>query len=168
MKRLWLKLFLISFIWGQGTQTNHTGDPSKLPQPGGYIGISYEFDTKNKKKGYQISIGFALPQIGSPGVGPYLFPGVAFGKRYLSKENKSYTYIDTHVVLMNGFWGGVGYGIAFVDGQKRLRRKLFGGYLAGGFTNENIKLPELGWQNNTFKAYHWGLALPIIGYHFHP
>ena len=50
MKRLWLKLFLISFIWGQGTQTNRTGDPSKLPQPGGYIGISYEFDTKNKKK----------------------------------------------------------------------------------------------------------------------
>ena len=50
MKRLWLKLFLISFIWGQGTQTNRTGDPSKLPQPGGYIGISYEFDTKNKKR----------------------------------------------------------------------------------------------------------------------
>ena len=76
MKRLLLILFVISFIWGQGTQTNHTGDPSKLPQPGGY--------------------------------------------------------------------------------------------LAGGFTNENIKIPELGWQNNTFKAYHWGLALPIIGYHFHP
>ena len=76
--------------------------------------------------------------------------------------------IDTQVVFMNGFWGGIGCGIAFVGGQKQLRRKLFGGYLAGGFINENIKTPELGWQNNTFKAYHWRLALPIIGYHFHP
>ena len=168
MKRLWLKLFVISFIWGQGTQYERSGDPSELQLPGGYIGISFEFDTKKKIKGYQVSIGFAVPSIGNPGQGPYLFPGIALGNRYLSKENKSYTYIDAQVVLSAGIWGGVGYGIAFVDGQKQLRRKLFGGFLVGGFVNENIKTPELGWQNNSFKAYHLGLGLPLIGYHFHP
>jgi hypothetical protein len=37
-----------------------------------------------------------------------------------------------------------------------------------GYTKENIKMPESGWQNNTFAGYHLGLVLPIIGYHFHP
>ena len=91
MKHLWLIFFLISFIWGQETQwpDERTGDPSEHPLPGGYIGISFEFDTKKKIKGYQVSIGFAVPSIGNPGQGPYLFPGIALGKRYLSKENKS-------------------------------------------------------------------------------
>ena len=170
MKRLWLILLLISFIWGQGTQTNHVGDPSKLPQPGGYIGISFEFDTKKKINGYQISIGFAVPSIGNPGQGPYLFPGFAFGKRHSSKEDKSYTYSDLQIAYLGygGFWGGAGYGIAFMDGKKLKRRKLFGGYLLAGYTKENIKMPESGWQNNTFAGYHLGLVLPIIGYHFHP
>ena len=168
MKRLWLILFVISFIWGQGTQYERSGDPSELPLPGGYIGISFVFDTKKKIKGYQISIGFAVPSIGNPSQGPYLFPGIASGKRYLSKENKSYTYIDAQVVLSAGIWGGAGYGIAFMDGKKLKRRKLFGGYLLAGYTKENIIMPESGWQNNTFAGYHLGLGLPIIGYHFYP
>ena len=87
-------LLLIGLAWGQETQYSRSGDPSELSQPGGYIGISYEFDTKKKIKGYQISIGFAVPSIGNPGQGPYLFPGVAFGKKHSSKEDKSYTYSD--------------------------------------------------------------------------
>ena len=67
-----------------------------------------------------------------------------------------------------GFWGGAGYGIAFMDGKKLKRSKYFGGYLLAGYTKENIKMPESGWQNNTFAGYHLGLALPIIGYHFYP
>jgi hypothetical protein len=159
-------LLLFGLVCGQETQ--HTGDPSELSQPGGYIGISYAFDIKKKIKGYQISIGFAVPSIGNPGQGPYLFPGVAFGKRHSSKENKSYTYSDLQITYLGygGFWGGAGYGIAFMDGKKLKRSKFFGGYLMAGFTKENIQRPESDWQNNTF-AY-LGLALPIIGYHFHP
>ena len=51
MKWFWAKLFIISFICGQ-SMTERSGDPSELPLPGGYIGISYEFDKKNKQKGY--------------------------------------------------------------------------------------------------------------------
>ena len=51
MKRLWVILFLISFICGQETQYERRGDPEDLSSPGGYIGISYEFDLKTKQKG---------------------------------------------------------------------------------------------------------------------
>ena len=50
MKCLWLKLFLISFIWGQEAQYQRDGDPKDLSFPGGYAGISYEFDLKSKEK----------------------------------------------------------------------------------------------------------------------
>ena len=91
-------------------------------------------------------------------------------KKYSSKEDKSYTYSDLQIAYFGygGFWGGAGYGIAFMDGKKLKRSKYFGGYLLAGYTKENIKMPESGWQNNTFAGYHLGLALPIIGYHFHP
>ena len=45
-------LMLTGLLLGQ--ETSVQGDPSELSQPGGYIGISYEFDTKKKIKGYQI------------------------------------------------------------------------------------------------------------------
>ena len=44
MKRLWIKLLLISFIWGQEAQYDRSGDPKDLSFPGGYIGISYQID----------------------------------------------------------------------------------------------------------------------------
>ena len=168
MKHFLPLLILTGLLFGQETSVH--GDPSELSQPGGYIGISYEFDKKKKIKGYQISIGFAVPSIGNPGQGPYLFPGVAFGKKHSSKEDKSYTYSDLQIAYFGygGFWGGAGYGIAFMDGKKLKRSKYFGGYLLAGYTKENIKMPESGWQNNTFAGYHLGLALPIIGYHFYP
>mgnify|MGYP001240732954 CR=1 FL=1 len=49
MKCLWLKLFLISFIWGQEAQYQRDGDPKDSSFPGGYAGISYEFDLKSKE-----------------------------------------------------------------------------------------------------------------------
>jgi hypothetical protein len=168
MKHFLALLILTGLLFGQETQYSVSGAVSELSQTGGYIGISYAFDIKKKIKGYQISIGFAVPSIGNPGQGPYLFPGVAFGKRHSSKENKSYTYSDLQITYLGygGFWGGAGYGIAFMDGKKLKRSKFFGGYLMAGFTKENIQRPESDWQNNTFA--HLGLALPIIGYHFHP
>ena len=170
MKHFLALSILTGLLFGQETQYSVSGAVSELSQPGGYIGISYAFDIKKKIKGYQISIGFAVPSIGNPGQGPYLFPGVAFGKRHSSKENKSYTYSDLQITYLGygGFWGGAGYGIAFMDGKKLKRSKYFGGYLLAGYTKENIKMPESGWQNNTFAGYHLGLALPIIGYHFYP
>ena len=55
MKRLWIIFFLISFIWGQETQYESDGDPSEKSLPGGYIGISFEFDTKKKIQGSRFS-----------------------------------------------------------------------------------------------------------------
>ena len=60
-------LLLFGLVCGQEPQYSVTGDTSELSQPGGYIGISYAFDIKKKIKGYQISIGFAVPSIGNPG-----------------------------------------------------------------------------------------------------
>ncbi|MDP6878794.1 MAG: hypothetical protein QGI18_09355 [Candidatus Marinimicrobia bacterium] len=168
MKRFLLLFLLTLLLYGQ--EASVQGDPSELSQPGGYIGISYEFDKKNTIKGYQIAIGFAVPSIGNPGQGPYLFPGFAFGKKYSSKENKSYTYNDLQITYFGygGFWSGAGYGIAFIDGKKLKRSKYYGGFLLAGYYKENIDIAELDSQNNTFSGYHLGLALPIIGNHFHP
>ena len=51
MKCIWLKLLIISFIWGQETHYDRSGDPNDLSFPGGYIGISYQIDLKSKQKG---------------------------------------------------------------------------------------------------------------------
>ena len=76
------------------------------------MGLSYEFDLKSKEKGYQLSLGIALPSVGEPGIGPYIFPGVAIGKRYL-KNKQSYIYTDFQIVGMaSGLWTGIGYGTA--------------------------------------------------------
>ena len=48
MKRLPPLLILTGLLFGQETSVH--GDPSELSQPGGYIGISYEFDKKKKIK----------------------------------------------------------------------------------------------------------------------
>jgi len=168
LKKYILIFFLILRPIITQTQTETSGDPSDNPLPGGYIGISYEFDIKNKKRGYQVSLGFAMPQIGNPGQGPYLFPGIAIGNRYLPKVKKSHFYFDMQIIFFAGIWGGVGYGKAFINGEKRSRRKIFGGYLPIGYVMENLKLSEGSWESNTFNAWHLGLPLPLIGYHFHP
>tara|TARA_B100000029_G_scaffold516783_1_gene634161 strand:- start:5858 stop:6343 length:486 start_codon:yes stop_codon:yes gene_type:complete len=161
----------LNSAWGKNTENNRVGDPRDASIPGAYIGISYQFDVKKKIKGYQISFGFALPQFGSPGSGPYLFPGIAIGKRKISDHKKSYSYVDAQVVLIEGFWGGFGYGIAFMDGQKQRRAKTFGGYLLAGLTTEYMQTSklELELETNLFiPYYHFGLALPFPGYHFYP
>ena len=168
MKCIWLKFLIISFIWGQETHYDRSGDPNDLSFPGGYIGISYQIDLKSKQKGYQISFGIAVPGVGKSGNGPYFIPGIALGRRHLAKENKSYTYIDSQMVFSSGVWGGVGFGIAFVDGKRHLRTKQFGGFLVGGFVNENIDTSDLDWEDYAFKAYHLGFAFPIIGNHLYP
>ena len=70
---------------------------------------------------------------------------------------------------MQGFWGGFGYGIAFMEGQKQSRAKAFGGYLLAGLTTEYMQTSKLELKTNLFiPYYHFGLALPFTGYHFYP
>ena len=166
MKCLWLKLFLISFIWGQEAQYQRDGDPKDLSFPGGYAGISYELDLKSKEKGYQISFGMAIPGIGESGGGPYIFPGIAFGKRY-PQNSEPYTYFDLQMVGMMGGWLGFGYGTAFKDGKKHVRTKKFIGFLLAGYVTERTQTSNTEWQS-AFSGAHLGFALPIVGNHFHP
>ncbi len=147
-------------------QYESSGDPENLSFPGGYIGISYEFDLKTKQKGFQISFGVAVPGIGASGNGPYIFPGIAFGNRQ-SQNNDSFNYIDLQLVTMFGGWAGGGYGFAFKDGKKYIRKKYFVGFLLAGYVNESNQLSSSEWQS-AFKGYHLGFGLPIIGNHFYP
>ena len=166
MKRLWVILFVISFTLGQETQYERSGDPEDLSFSGGYVGISYEFDLKSKQKGFQISFGVAVPGIGASGNGPYIFPGIAFGSRQ-SQNNDSFNYIDLQLVTMFGGWAGGGYGFAFKDGKKHIRKKYFVGFLLAGYVNESNQISSSEWQS-AFKGYHLGFGLPIIGNHFYP
>ncbi len=166
IKRLFIIPFLISSSWSQENY-ERSGDPKDSSFPGGYVSISYEFDLKSKEKGYQISFGVALPGIGESGNGPFVFPGVAFGKRRL-QNNQSYTYTDFQVVGMaGGFWGGGGYGFAKINGKEIKRSKRFLGWLVGGYVSETVENPDLGSQS-AFSGLHLGFAFPLIGGHFHP
>ncbi len=166
IKRLFIIPFLISSSWSQENY-ERSGDPKDSSFPGGYVSISYEFDLKSKEKGYQISFGVALPGIGESGNGPFVFPGVAFGKRRL-QNNQSYTYTDFQVVGMaGGFWGGGGYGFAKINGKEIKRSKRFLGWLVGGYVSETVENPDLGNQS-AFSGLHLGFAFPLIGGHFHP
>ena len=134
---------------------------------GGYLGLSYEFDLKSKEKGYQLSLGVALPSVGEPGMGPYIFPGVALGKRYL-KNKQSYIYTDIQIVGMaSGLWTGVGYGTAKINEKRIKRRKWFLGWLAGGYVSETVRAPSLEKQSS-FSGLHLGFVFPLIGDHFQP
>lgn len=142
---------------------------ASLLSQGGYISIAYEFDLKSNQKGYQVSIGAALPFIGESGNGPFVFPGIVFGQRYSSVNNKSYSYTDYQIVTMaQGIWFGGGYGSGKMDGKKHKRRKHFIGWLPGGYVNESTQTANSDWQKGTFKGYHFGLAFPLIGNHFQP
>ena len=166
MKHLFIISFLISSIWSQENY-ERSDDPKDSSFPGGYVSISYEFDLKSKEKGYQISFGVALPGIGESGNGPFVFPGVAFGKRRL-QNNQSYTYTDFQVVgMVGGFWGGGGYGSAKINGREIKRSKRFLGWLVGGYVSETSENFELGTQS-AFSGLHLGFALPLVGGHFQP
>ena len=160
-------LLCIGLIWAE----EKNGDPSNLSFPGGYMSISYEFDIKKRIKGYQFSMGFAIPSIGIPGQGPYLFPGLSLGKRYVLQQDKSYHYSDLQLNFLGygGLWGGAGGGISFHKGKKLKRRKFFIGYLMGGLVREYNRSDKAHiLKNNSFKGYHLGLAFPLIGNHFYP
>ena len=166
IKRLFIIPFLISSSWSQENY-ERSGDPKDSSFPGGYVSISYEFDLKSKEKGYQISFGVALPGIGESGNGPFVFPGVAFGKRRL-QNNQLYTYTDFQVVGMaGGFWGGGGYCFAKINGKEIKRSKRFLGWLVGGYVSETVENPDLGSQS-AFSGLHLGFAFPLIGGHFYP
>ena len=160
-------LTLSTVLYSQTSNYTKSGDPKDSSWPGGYIGLGFEFDLKTKQRGYQLSFGVAVPDLGEPGMGPFIFPGIAIGKKYLLNEKKSYTYIDMQIVAIAGLWGGAGYGIAFKDGKTALRRKFFAGWIAG-YVNESTQVPDLKWVKGTFKGYHLGLGLPLIGGHFYP
>ena len=160
----------VSCVFSQDPESyNQSGDPNQRSWPGGYVSIAYEFDLKSKQRGYQISLGVAVPGIGESGNGPFIFPGIVFGKRYLLNENKSYSYNDFQIVAMiGGVWGGAAYGSAYIDGGKKKRSKYFLGWLLGGYINESTQTSDLEWQKSTFKGYHLGFAFPLIGNHFYP
>jgi hypothetical protein len=167
MNRYITLLLFIVLVWGNNNQDG----PNAGFFPGGYIGTSYEFNFKNKIRGLQISFGVALPSIGNPGLGPYLFPGLALGTRSMLKKKKSYHYSDIQINYLGygGLWGGAGVGIAFMNGKKLNRRKIFGGYLMAGLVKEKIQSDEKSnTEGNNFFGYHLGLAIPLIGSHLYP
>lgn len=135
--------------------------------PGGYVGLSFLLDFKNKEKGLQFSIGLALPFIGEPSLGPYAFPGVALGLRYI--KNKSfYSYIDIQIVASNIVWTGAGLGLAFKEGDRYIRKKYFLGYLPTGYVQESTRKKNSSFAMSDFKAIYLGGAIPIIGSYFKP
>ena len=138
--------------------------PSSSNFPGGYLGFSINYDTQ-QTIGYQLSLGIVIPTVGEAAMGPYLFPGIVGGVRYL-KNKKKYLYNDLQLLYHNGgIWGGVAKGIAFYDKTIINRDKLFGGYLMFGAIIEKMPLNK---EEQYYKALHFGLAMPLIGNHFYP
>jgi len=133
--------------------------------PGGYLGFSINYDVAHQTIGYQLSLGIVIPTVGEAAMGPYLFPGIVGGVRYL-KNKKKYLYNDLQLLYHNGgIWGGVAKGIAFYDKTIINRDKLFGGYLMFGAIIEKMPLNK---EEQYYKALHFGLAMPLIGNHFYP
>ena len=133
--------------------------------PGGYLGISASFG-KNRTVGLQGSVGIAVPSVGKPGMGPWLFPGIAVGKRRSWADQKEYVYTDLQITYnQSGIWGGVGVGRLFSEEGNRLRSKIYGGYLMGGYSTEYLMGSDM---ENLFHGIHLGVALPMIGSHFYP
>ena len=54
MKRFLFVFILFNSLCSQSVESNHVGGPRDASIPGGYIGISYEIDTKKKIKGYYL------------------------------------------------------------------------------------------------------------------
>lgn len=133
--------------------------------PGGYLGISASFG-KNRTVGLQGSVGIAVPSVGKPGLGPWLFPGIAVGKRRSWADQKEYVYTDLQITYNHsGIWGGVGVGRLFSEEGNRLRSKIYGGFLMGGYSTEYLMGADM---ENLFHGIHLGMALPLIGSHFYP
>jgi hypothetical protein len=133
--------------------------------PGGYLCLSTSFG-KNKTTGLQGSVAIAVPSIGEPAMGPYLFPGIAVGKRRSLVNQKSYFYTDLQITYNYwGIWGGTGLGYLFSEDGNRLRTKFYGGYLLGGYSTEYLMGAGM---ESLFHGVYLGLAVPMIGNHFHP
>ena len=156
MKKLLLTLLLIiGFVIAR--------DHSSFP--GGYIGISLNYGSQ-QTIGLQISASIVEKSIGKPSLGPYLLPGIVAGLRHSKKNDLSYFYTDAQLLYSAGsVWLGLAQGIAFHEGRKVCRSKLFAGFLTFGGMVE--KMPLL--KNKTYyKGFHFGVALPIIGTHLYP
>lgn len=134
--------------------------------PGGYIGFGLHFGT-DKTVGAQVSYGVALTSVGEPGVGPYLFPGVAMGTRYSFLHKTSYSYSDLQLTYFNGAWAGIGFGPTFSKLGTSLKGKVYGGFLAAGLCYEKSIMLEKD-VNITFLGGYLGLAVPLIGSHLMP
>ena len=133
--------------------------------PGGYIGISINYGSQHTI-GLQISLGVAVPSVGKPSLGPYLFPGAVSGLRYSIKNKTTYLYTDAQLLYVsNGIWSGLAKGIAFYKGNKISRSKLFGGYLTFGGMVEKMPLIK---EQIYYKGLHFGIAIPLIGTHIYP
>ena len=133
--------------------------------PGGYLGLSTSFG-KNKTTGIQWSLGIAVPLVGEPAMGPYLFPGIAMGKRRSFVNQKSYFYTDLQITYnYSGIWGGTGIGYLFSEEGNRIRSKFYGGYLLGGYSTEYLMGTGM---ESLFHGIYLGVAAPVIGNHFYP
>ena len=134
--------------------------------PGGYIGFGVHFGT-DKTVGAQMSYGVAVSSVGDPGVGPYLFPGIAFGFRKSFSLGLSYYYSDLQLTYFNGAWAGVGVGKSFSDSGGSLRAKIYGGFFMACLTYET-PLRVVKDEIPTFVGGYLGLAYPLIGNHLMP
>jgi len=168
MKQAWVCYLLIgSLLSTIGLFAGVAADnPEDSEFPGGYIGfgIHYGFD---RTIGVQVSLGVAVPSVGEPGVGPYLFPALAFGLRKSPQHKTSYRYIDLQVTYFTGFWGGLGIGQAFSSNGNYFRYKWYGGYLIAGATYEAF-ISNNQKKITPFKGVYLGLPLPLIGSHLYP
>ena len=163
MKKLLPLLMLLSLMSAQTYETY--GDPRDLSFPGGYIGLSVNYGT-NKTIGFQASVAMIIPY-SEPGTFPFIFPGIVLGRRYSFVKKNSYNYRDVQLLFLTprAFWAGAGYGVVFINGEKKKRMKYFGGFLLGGYTKEYILNPE---RESFFNGFHLGLGLPLIGNSFYP
>ena len=133
--------------------------------PGGYVGMSINYGS-NKTIGCQLSFGVAEPSVGEASMGPYLFPAIACGYRYSLLNKQQYCYTDLQFTSIgNGLWGGAGIGIAFKNGERFRRNKVYLGFLFCGYIRDYSISPK---KKHDYNGAHLGFAVPIIGTHFYP
>lgn len=134
--------------------------------PGGYVGLSIQYGSE-RTLGFQISTGIAVPAVGEPAVGPYLFPGIAVGWRKSFATTTAYSFIDLQLTLIQGFWVGGGVGYAFSDSGNFFRHKQYAGFLIGGITSEK-PFQVQAVSVDKFLGLHLGLTYPFMGNHLYP
>ena len=168
IKWLFLSLLAVNVGFSQINPEN----PSESRFPGGYITLGIQFGSPIDTEGgivtsLQTTVGVVVPWIGKSGLGPYLFPGVTFGRRKTYPAKTISSYVDFQLTYFVGFWGGVGIGRVYSDAHQYIRVKAYGGFLLGGVTYDRPLRP-VGQDYPSYLSFNLGLAYPFFGYHFMP